>query len=239
MLATQPMHYLHSRAKFSQYLTNAPPLDPDAFLKPVASEKQTIADKAPTASKTDDRHTVSKVSGVTGVPAYFNTYDLVARLREGGMPEAQAVACMQAVASAMQEHEKNSSQHLVAMTEFKEMSQELREQLFNASMKYDLQQKHLKDLYTGDLQALRSDFTSVSRTLSADFQAFRSDLKMTQKADLMLLQEKLTRLEKELDAEKGLAQSYAERLENRIIKYGLGTVATLCTLTLAAVRLAL
>lgn len=167
----------------------------------------------------------------------FNTYILVRRLMAAGWTEEQAVVVMDALLSAMSESLENTSESLVSRGEFVELKSMLSEKLFNSSLKYDLQQKHLREVFKSETEAIKSDMVAQRKTWDSELSAFRSDVRMTQKTELFALQQAVAKIEKERENEWARYKSEHEQLENRLIKYALGFVASFGALVLTGIRL--
>lgn len=167
----------------------------------------------------------------------FNTYRLVEELRRSGMSEQQGVIIMECLSTAVHESIVAQQEQLATKTDFSSLKVELQEKVFNASLKYDLQQKHLREMFRSELDAVRNDMLNAAKSQESDFRAFKSDIGMNFKTELFGIQQTISRIEKEVESDKSYFASEQEKLENRLIKYALGFVASFGALTLTTIRL--
>ena len=88
---------------------------------------------------------------------------------------------------------------------------ELREQVFNNTLKFELGQKHTREMLDRDLQSLKSDLRELERQ---DFATLRDEITSVEKHHL-------ERMAKE---DEKFATMYAEltKIENRFLSYAAG-----------------
>jgi len=116
--------------------------------------------------------------------------------------------------------------NLATKSDFSSLNVQLSEKLFNSTLKYDLQQKHIREMFLREVEALKQDTTMLKKTVDSEMTLFKSEVKMS-----------LTALEKEKNSEKAFYRSEVEQLENRLIKYALGFIVSASALVLSAIRL--
>lgn len=167
----------------------------------------------------------------------FDTYALVTNLKAGGMPEHQAVNLLEALIAVTEQANEANLATLATKAEFSALGSQLNEKLFNSTLKYDMQLKHIKELFEADLNSLRNDLTAAQRASESDFAAFKSDIRMNQKVEIAALQQQIVRLEKEIENSKQYFKSEMEHLENKLVKLGIYSLFTIITLVLTILRL--
>ena len=144
---------------------------------------------------------------------------------------------MDALIAATSESLEATQSSLVTKSEFAALRSAVNEKIFNNGLKYDLQQKHMREMFKSEVDAIRNDLSAQRKTMDADIAAFRSDIRMTQKTDLFALQHQLNKIEKDRENEQTRYKSEHEALENRLIKYALSFVVSVFALVLTAIRL--
>lgn len=170
----------------------------------------------------------------------FDSYKLVAKLRESGLTEAQSVVMMEALIMATMDAQDASQTNLISTyrADLSGMKVQMNEKIFNASLKYDMQQKHTKEMLKGEVDGLKSDALVLKKSLEADTATFRSEMRMLLKTDLIGLQtQDRSFFQSQLDKEKALLIGELEKMENRLTRYLIGFVVSVGALVLAALRL--
>lgn len=108
------------------------------------------------------------------------------------------------------------------------------EKMFNNSLKYDMQQKHLKDNVKSELDTIKQDVAAQKKFTETDLK----DVRSASKADLTTAQTNATVwFRSELDKEKANLRIELEQAENRLMKYIIGFFVSVGALLLTAVRL--
>jgi len=164
----------------------------------------------------------------------------VAKLRESGLTEAQSVVMMEALIMATMDAQDASQTNLISTyrADLSGMKVQMNEKIFNASLKYDMQQKHTKEMLKGEVDGLKSDALVLKKSLEADTATFRSEMRMLLKTDLIGLQtQDRSFFQSQLDKEKALLIGELEKMENRLTRYLIGFVVSVGALVLAALRL--
>ena len=127
--------------------------------------------------------TASDIFNNRSIPP-FNTYKLMKNLQSTGLTEKQAELLMQCLISATSDAMNTANTNLATKTDFSSLKVQLNEKIFNITLKYDLQQKHIREMFKSELDGLRSDSTFNTKNFESDFRIFQSDIKMSQKTDL-------------------------------------------------------
>lgn len=156
------------------------------------------------------------------------------------MSEPQAVVLMEALILATMDSQDASQTNLMSTyrADLSAMKVQMNEKIFNSSLKYDMQQKHLRDLMKSEIDALKSDALVLKKSLEADSATFRSEMRMIVKTDLMGLQtQDRAWFRSELEKEIALLKGELDQLENRLTRYLIGFVISAGALVLAAIRL--
>lgn len=167
----------------------------------------------------------------------FNTYQLMKSLQRTGITEQQSELLMNCLITAINDAMSNANNNLSTKSDLSALKVNLTEKLFNATLKHEFQQKHLREITKSDMDSLRNDTLSHHKNIESDFKIFSSDMRMTLKTELFQIQQHINRLEKELETEKKTFILAQDQLENKLIKYALGFIASFGALTLTAIRL--
>ncbi len=144
---------------------------------------------------------------------------------------------MEALVAATGEALESTQTSLASKAELSALSMQLNEKIFNSTLKYDMQQKHSREMFKSEVDAVRADLSSQKKTIDSEFVAFKTEVKLNQKTEIFSLQTQLNILEKERNSEKAFYRSEVEQLENRLIKYALGFATSLGALVLTAARI--
>eukprot|EP00953_Heterococcus_sp_UTEX-ZZ885_P030635 16179-Heterococcus_DN1.PRE.2 len=164
---------------------------------------------------------------VSAAPRSFDTYEFVAELEAAGMSRDQAVAIMRQVKAAVAEATAARSELLATKQDLLQLNSELGEKVYSASMRFEMAQRHSKEINLKDLQNLRADLIAADQKDSANMQRDLQDL------------DKAIMRRRELDETRFASiQGEISAVERRILQYGVGTLFTMATLILAVVRCA-
>jgi len=178
----------------------------------------------------------------------FNTYSLIEHMRDSGMTEVQAKGIMLSLMAATEQAQAINQSTLATKAEFAALGSELNEKIFNSSLKNDLQQKHLREIFKSDLEAIKNDMHASQRTSKSEFQAFQSETRMNQKVEIAALQQQILRLEKQLEnqqmrlekenqAIKDQVNTVQEQIEHKILKYTVTFFVSVVGLVLTIIRI--
>jgi len=177
-------------------------------------------------------------------PPLFDTYAVVMELKLNGFSERQAVSVKEALDQAIRTSLTTKLTTLATQSQLANAESALKESLFNFSLKYDMQQRHSKELLKADIEGLKVDTTANSKTVQADFQAFRSEnsafrseIRHLLRTDLSLLEQQLLRLAKDVDAKDADTKAQLGQLENKLIKYGMAVLFSVFGSVVAVARL--
>jgi len=88
-----------------------------------------------------------------------------------------------------------------------------------------------------EVSHMQDDLQSLNRNVETDMKALRSELTLHQKVELSQLQREVLGLEKLIASRHGEYQHAVEALETKLMRYILGSVATLGALSLGLIRL--
>lgn len=171
-----------------------------------------------------------------GIPM-FNTYKLFDRLRSAGLTEAQSVILMDALVTATSEALASTHASLATKAELSNASVQMSEKMFNATLKYDMQQKHSREMFKSEVDATKSDMNTLRRSMDSELAAFKTEVKLFQKTEMLSMQSQLNIVEKEKSSERAFYKSEVEQLENRLIRYALALATSLSAVGLTAYRI--
>jgi len=101
----------------------------------------------------------------------FDTHALVQRLEGAGYGRQRATALMEAISSAVCESDAARAGVVATKPELLELKGELGEKVFNATLKFDIAQRHLREIVDKDLQNLKSELRAAERADSAEMRA--------------------------------------------------------------------
>eukprot|EP00611_Tribonema_gayanum_P006199 TRINITY_DN1548_c0_g1_i2.p1 TRINITY_DN1548_c0_g1~~TRINITY_DN1548_c0_g1_i2.p1 ORF type:complete len:247 (+),score=66.05 TRINITY_DN1548_c0_g1_i2:53-742(+) len=160
------------------------------------------------------------------VPKPFDTYEFVKALEDSGLTRDQAVAIMQHVKAAVAEATAQHTEFLVTKQDLVNLHSDLGEKTFNATMKFDIAQRHMREIHQKDMQNLRADLLAADQ---ANIGVLQTELANMERASLR---------RREMDEQRYAAlQAETASVERRILQYGLGTLVTLATLALGVARI--
>lgn len=126
--------------------------------------------------------------------------------------------------------------HPIRQVEVSQMQTQLSEKLFNQSFKSDTASKHTRDLVKSEIDALRADVVSRSRTSEADLSAFRSEMRVELRRELNELSTKISTLEKDLESGLASVRTEFERSQVNKIKWTFGILLSCAATSFAAYR---
>jgi hypothetical protein len=157
----------------------------------------------------------------SAAPRSFDTYEFVAELEAAGLSRDQAVAIMRQVKAAVAEATAARSELLATKQDLLQLNSELGEKVYSASMRFEMAQRHSKEINLKDLQNLRADLIAADQKDSASMQRDLQDL------------DKAIMRRRELDETRFASiQGEISAVERRILQYGVGTLFTMATLIL-------
>ena len=147
----------------------------------------------------------------TDVSVAFDTHRAFLALQEAGFTKSKSEAILEVLKGSLKENETNMMRDYVTMKELLDAKSELREQVFNNTLKFELGQKHTREMLDRDLQSLKSDLRELERQ---DFATLRDEITSVEKHHL-------ERMAKE---DEKFATMYAEltKIENRFLSYAAG-----------------
>ena len=157
----------------------------------------------------------------------IDTYELVRNLRTQGFSESQSVAIVETLANVMSKSIATQNEMTPTRADVHDIEVALKEQIFNNKLRFDLSDKHLRELITSEMSHVRDDLRNLSRTNEADFATHTSDMKR-----------EVLELAKDFETKNSILKVEIEHLENRLIKYLLGLVSSLIIVCAALARLA-
>eukprot|EP00752_Nemacystus_decipiens_P013302 g11782.t1 len=158
----------------------------------------------------------------------FDTFRFVAELEGAGVPREQAVTMMNQVLLAISEANTRQIALVATKEDLLSLQSEINEKVFSSTLRYDLAQRHLKELMQRDLSQVKADVRSE------------------EKFDFAKLHDEITELEKRVfqrreTDEVRFTQVHTEiaALERRVIlQYGIGFFGTIIAMGLAVARIA-
>ena len=158
--------------------------------------------------------------------ALVDTHEIVVTLEEVGFSRKRAEGVMRSVHSAVAQADAANADVVASKAEMTEMKGELSEKVFNATLKFDIAQRHLREMVQKDVKNLKNELRAAERADSAEL---RAELNALEKRGLQAHSEHEHRL-------AGLSTEIAA-LEQRILRYAVGAGATFVTIALTAARL--
>ncbi|CAB1114950.1 unnamed protein product [Ectocarpus sp. CCAP 1310/34] len=158
----------------------------------------------------------------------FDTYRFVTELERAGVPKGQAVMIMEQVLLAISEANTRQIALVATKQDLLSLQSEINEKVYSSTLRYDLAQRHLKELMQRDLMQVKADVRSE------------------EKFDFAKLHDEITELEKRVfqrreTDEVRFTQVHTEiaALERRVIlQYGIGFFGSVIAMGLAVARIA-
>lgn len=159
----------------------------------------------------------------------FDTFRFVEELENAGVPRGQAVIIMEQTLLAISEANTRQTSLVATKEDLLNLQSGISEKVFSATLRYDLAQRHLKELMQKDLMQAKAD------------------VRQEEKFDYAKLHDEITELEKRVfqrreTDEVRFTQVHTEiaALERRVIlQYGIGFFGSVLALGLAVARIAL
>mmetsp|Transcript_10818 Transcript_10818/g.19751 ORF Transcript_10818/g.19751 Transcript_10818/m.19751 type:complete len:242 (-) Transcript_10818:99-824(-) len=167
----------------------------------------------------------------------LDTYQLVKSLRTRGFTIEQAEAIMECIRSGLQSAHDVQIGLSTSKQEVREIETKLKEDVFNAQLKFDLQHKHQRELSDSRLTHLQDDLRSLVKTVEADMKSLRSELSLHQKVEISQLAREVLGLEKLIASRHGEYQHSIEQMENRLTKGAVGVLISLVGIGLGFMRI--
>eukprot|EP00298_Acanthocystis_sp_HF-20_P011182 c19272_g1_i1.p1 GENE.c19272_g1_i1~~c19272_g1_i1.p1 ORF type:complete len:206 (+),score=77.19 c19272_g1_i1:19-636(+) len=161
-------------------------------------------------------------------PVSFDTRKFIFRLKESGVKfnDDQINLVLEAMKSAMKTATYKQNDQLVTQEEILQAKAELNEKIFNTTFKTEIQQRHDRDL------------------LERDFQALKSESRVTEIAEYIKLEKKIVDFDRNLlqhktagDEEIANLKAQIETVEARTVKFSVGLLGILTVVSLALGRL--
>ncbi|KAI9908156.1 hypothetical protein PsorP6_016217 [Peronosclerospora sorghi] len=164
----------------------------------------------------------------TDMPLHFDTHHVVKTLQNKGFRTDQAEAILDVMKDAMDDSLEAQSRILATKSEHIQLKAELSERVFNSTLKFDIAQRHSREL------------------LERDFNTLKQDIRMLEKIDFDKIRKELTELEKKFllqkqDEDETLNELRLsmEKVEKRMLQYAVGFAGTIMAVGAALLRLVL
>ncbi|CAM9558931.1 unnamed protein product, partial [Ectocarpus sp. 13 AM-2016] len=93
----------------------------------------------------------------------FDTYRFVTELERAGVPKGQAVMIMEQVLLAISEANTRQIALVATKQDLLSLQSEINEKVFSSTLRYDLAQRHLKELMQRDLMQVKADVRSEEK----------------------------------------------------------------------------
>ncbi|KAE9112956.1 hypothetical protein PF010_g10261 [Phytophthora fragariae] len=162
------------------------------------------------------------------VPLHFDTHKVVKSLQENGFSVDQSEAILQVMKDAMADSLEAQSRILATKSEHVELKAELSERVFNSTLKFDIAQRHSRELLERDFNTLKQDIRMLEKI---DFDKIRMEIAELEKKFLLQKQ-----AEDETLNELRLSM---EKVEKRMLQYAVGFAGTIMAVGAALMRLVL
>uniref|UniRef100_M4BI08 DUF1640 domain-containing protein n=1 Tax=Hyaloperonospora arabidopsidis (strain Emoy2) TaxID=559515 RepID=M4BI08_HYAAE len=158
-------------------------------------------------------------SSSSDMPLHFDTHHVVKRLQDKGFSTDQSEAILCVMKGAMADSLQAQSRILRA---------ELSERVFNSTLKFDIAQRHSREL------------------LERDFNTLKQDIRMPEKIDFDKIRMEIAELEKKFLLQKQAEDKTLnelrltmEKVETRMLQYSVGFAGTIMAVGAALMRLVL
>ncbi|KAG9414217.1 hypothetical protein AC1031_013421 [Aphanomyces cochlioides] len=149
----------------------------------------------------------------------FDSNRFITQLQHQGFSTEQSEAILDALKSTMKESLESQDAVLATKSEHVQLKSELTDRVFNSTLKFDIAQRHMRDLLERDFNNLKQDIRMIEKN---DFDKVRSEIIDMEKR--FLVQKQLTdRMVHKLN----LAN---ETMETMIMKFSVAGGATLVVL---------
>ncbi|TYZ60982.1 hypothetical protein PybrP1_005337 [[Pythium] brassicae (nom. inval.)] len=144
----------------------------------------------------------------------LHTHRVVKRLQEQGFTPEQSEAILDVMKDAMADSLDAQARILATKAEHVELKAELSERVFNSTLKFDIAQRHMREL------------------LERDFNNLKQDIRMLEKIDFDKIRVEIAEIEKKL-------RLSMEKVEKRMLQYAVGFAGTIMAVGAALTRLVL
>ncbi|KAG6955671.1 hypothetical protein JG687_00011056 [Phytophthora cactorum] len=155
---------------------------------------------------------------------YFDTHNVVKSLQ--GKDQSEAI--LQVMKDAMADSLEAQARILATKSEHVELKAELSERVFNSTLKFDIAQRHSRELLERDFNTLKQDIRMLEKI---DFDKIRMEIAELEKKFLLQKQ-----AEDETLNELRLSM---EKVEKRMLQYAVGFAGTIMAVGAALMRLVL
>ncbi|KAK1931028.1 hypothetical protein P3T76_013617 [Phytophthora citrophthora] len=162
------------------------------------------------------------------IPLHFDTHNVVKSLQERGFSDGQSEAILQVMKDAMADSLEAQARILATKSEHVELKAELSERVFNSTLKFDIAQRHSRELLERDFNTLKQDIRMLEKI---DFDKIRMEIAELEKKFLLQKQ-----AEDETLNELRLSM---EKVEKRMLQYAVGFAGTIMAVGAALLRLVL
>ncbi|KAG3091720.1 hypothetical protein PI124_g14889 [Phytophthora idaei] len=159
---------------------------------------------------------------------YFDTHNVVKSLQGKGFSTDQSEAILQVMKDAMADSLEAQARILATKSEHVELKAELSERVFNSTLKFDIAQRHSRELLERDFNTLKQDIRMLEKI---DFDKIRMEIAELEKKFLLQKQ-----AEDETLNELRLSM---EKVEKRMLQYAVGFAGTIMAVGAALMRLVL
>ncbi|KAL3671996.1 hypothetical protein V7S43_002660 [Phytophthora oleae] len=161
-------------------------------------------------------------------PLHFDTHNVVKSLQGRGFSGDQSEAILQVMKDAMADSLEAQARILATKSEHVELKAELSERVFNSTLKFDIAQRHSRELLERDFNTLKQDIRMLEKI---DFDKIRMEIAELEKKFLLQKQ-----AEDETLNELRLSM---EKVEKRMLQYAVGFAGTIMAVGAALMRLVL
>lgn len=168
------------------------------------------------------------VTASSEIPLHFDTHHVVKSLQEKGFSVAQSEAILDVMKDAMADSLVAQARILATKSEHVELKAELSERVFNSTLKFDIAQRHSRELLERDFNTLKQDIRMLEKI---DFDKIRMEIAELEKKFLLQKQ-----AEDETLNELRLSM---EKVEKRMLQYAVGFAGTIMAVGAALMRLVL
>ncbi|KAL7692585.1 putative Coiled-coil domain-containing protein [Plasmopara halstedii] len=162
------------------------------------------------------------------MPLHFDTHHVVQSLQEKGFSIQQSEAILDVMKDAMADSLVAQARILATKSEHVELKAELSERVFNSTLKFDIAQRHSRELLERDFNTLKQDIRMLEKI---DFDKIRMEIAELEKKFLLQKQ-----AEDETLNELRLSM---EKVEKRMLQYAVGFAGTIMAVGAALLRLVL
>ncbi|DBA00992.1 TPA: hypothetical protein N0F65_006253 [Lagenidium giganteum] len=156
----------------------------------------------------------------------FDTHRVVKKLQNKGFAPEQAEAILEVIKDSMAESLDAQSRVLATKSEHVELKAELSERVFNSTLKFDIAQRHMRELLERDFNNLKQDIRMLEKM---DFDKIRVEIAELEKKFLLQKQAE--------DATLNDLRLSMEKVEKRMLQYAVGFASTIMAVGAAITRL--